>query len=281
MIPGQGKLNKFYNNRKAKRSKESFYKFLLQDISPNLDKPTVDITLACFSGQGETSDQMLSIYSFVKNVGVPRSWKIISDGNHIEETRKFFKRFPFVEFTEWSNEIAPEYRELISECPTWQVKKLFTFCSLKISSTTIFLDSDILFFPNFKTGLDSLRKYNWYMADTSAHFDEEFNPSSGYNYLNGGFLVLNQQPDVRGCIDYYMQKVKTNTVGYFTDQTAMQLMVQQNDFRFLDPRFFCLSVEDMFGLNSKIDTTPLAVRHYVGQVRFRMWEEGHKQKFFI
>lgn len=281
MIKGQGKLNKWYNDRKARKYKHGFYEFLRRNQPPDLNRPAVDLTLVCFSGQGETSDQMLSIYSFLKNVGVPHKWKIISDGNHIPETRQFFKRFPFVEFTEWQDELAPEYRNLVPENPGWQVKKLLTFCSLKVSGTTIFLDSDILFFPFFKVGLPSLQRHNWYMSDIAAHFDEAFPRPEGYNFLNGGFLVLNEQPDVRGCLDYYNERVRTGTLGYFTDQTAMQLMVLENDFRFLDPRFFCLTVEDMFGLRSKVSTEGLAVRHYVGQVRFRMWHEAHKQNYFL
>ncbi len=64
-------------------NKESFLKWQSQ----HLPKTTGDINydVVSFSGAKAFADQLLSIYTFYRNVGKPVSWKIYSDGTYSQE----------------------------------------------------------------------------------------------------------------------------------------------------------------------------------------------------
>lgn len=60
-------------------------------------------------------------------------------------------------------------------------------------------------------------------------------------------------------------------LSHFREQTAMEIVFKDNGLKSLDPRLFSLSLEDHFSYRSDIEHDCLAVRHFMGPIRFRMW----------
>src|SRR5687767_3055815 len=134
-IRGQGRVAKMLNVYRSKRVRQRF-----DPVTTN-KKGTgkgVAIHLYSFSGNSSLYDQILSIRSFLHHVGVPEKWTIFSDGTLTDKNCKLLQEFDFVlvrrEAEKWAG-------------LSWMEKKFRCYSSVMIKKTSIFLDSDILFFP--------------------------------------------------------------------------------------------------------------------------------------
>lgn len=284
MIRGQGRINVFINIKRAHFYKKQFekelvkYKFEISKANQNF----VPLTLYSFSGNAQFSDQVLSILSFVKNVGIPNKWIIISDGSHDNNQSKYFQSFPFIEYKLWYEWIDERFDQKILETKFWQIKKLIAFANIPVDSSTILLDSDILFFNRFKDYINCITNKNWYLADLEPHFDDDYNHSPNQNYTNSGFIVLNHAIDWEQGIQYIIERLELGRfIGHFSEQTAIEIVVKKNELSFLDPRLFLLELKDHFTLNSTYNHDNLAVRHFVGPIRFRMWTVAKQYANFL
>jgi hypothetical protein len=280
MIPGAGRLNKMINVFRAGRLRKEFAgKNELANFFTGT-KQNAAVKLVSFSGKATNGDLLLCIRSFIKYVGVPISWHIFSDGTHTSKEIELLEQFPFVIFEK--NETAK-----IDPAATWMEKKFYFFSSFHVESTTIFLDSDILFFEGFSNSiLSALKTHNWYLSDLACHFDPDFllnYPADFHrmNYVNSGFFVLNSNVDWTMGRDYLDSLKRENKMmGHFSEQTAMEIVFKHKSFRFLDPRLFCMSMEDHFTYGTHLPYSQLAIRHFVGPIRFRMWLVAKSLNFF-
>lgn len=282
-IPGSGRINKAINMKRAEVVKKIFISNFSAPVVLNEKKINIPVELVSFSSKGTYYDQLLSILSFVKNVGTPLSWKIFSDGSYESEHTRGLKAFSFVEVIEDAKLPSP----LDQRNASWQEKKFYYFASVDIKQTTILLDSDILFFEGFSENiLKAVKRKNWYLPYFEPQFDAYFlDKSKDYyhqmNYTNSGFFVLNENIDWSKGKAYLAElKEKNIPLTHFSEQTAMEIVFKDNQMRFLDQNRFCLSMEDHFTLNSKIDHAELAIRHFVGPIRFRMWLVAKQFGFF-
>jgi len=283
MIKGQGRIQILINKKRAELYKKQFEVKLSNYNFETLKKveTRVPLTLYAFSGNAQFADQVLSILSFLKNVGIPEKWIIVSDGTHNTSQIKYFESFPFIKFKLWHNLIAEKFRAQIADTPFWQIKKFFVVTNIPIESSTVVLDSDILFFPKFRDCIESLQEKNWYLSDLTPHFDEGFKPIAHQNYANGGFYILNQPINWEQGIEYMLKRMVNASISHFTEQTAVEIVFKNNDLNFLDPRLFLLDLTDQFTIKSCCNSDNLAIRHFVGPIRFRMWIAANKYLYFL
>ena len=154
----------------------------------------IDLHVVSMSGNLFFLDQLYSLLSFVSNVGEPLKWTIYSDGTYTKEQIEKLMSFNFVEviYRESSKSILPD--SIIKVHPF--LKRLDYYANHELKGTTIFCDSDILFYSGFKNYIKTLKSKNWYLADESAiYFDKEYLELNENNMfgVNAGFLIINTQ----------------------------------------------------------------------------------------
>jgi hypothetical protein len=285
-LKGVGRINKKFNQITGERAKLKFvenFNFML--FNPNLigSKYVIECTLYSFSGKEQFFDQVLSIQSFLKNVGVPKKWIIYSDKSHTQEQLNFLKSFNFLCVMNWDEVIHPSISAV--QCSVWQLQKYYCYSGSKISGQSFFLDSDVIFLPRFHDFINSeLKSDNWFLADTYPCLNDDYLKlirHSVINFVNGGFFILNTEIDWQEGNDYILKYLSHDLpVPYFTDQTAMEIVFKTNKLKLLDPRLFSLSLVDHFTFFSDVKHDSLAIRHFVSPIRFRMWQVAKCYNYF-
>ena len=273
-IPGYGRVAKAISKKIAQYNKNSFTRNIEETLSKlSFDKEkNLDLEIISFSGYGGFWDQVLSIISFVKNVGIPRRWIIYSDKCNSEEQKNIYSKFPFVVHTDWDVNYKGEFGANKDNFQ-WQLKKFVSFSKHHYNGTTIFTDSDILFYPLFKNYLNIINKGNWFLPEPPDAQDSKKSASekgSMYSF-NAGFFILDGNIDFTPAIQYMSSDAAKSE--YFADQEALNIIIQNLDqINILDPRIFYLTVNDHFTISHAISYEKIAMRHFVGPVRQKMWQ---------
>lgn len=268
-IPGKGRLIKNLNINKASfikgKLQNQLTKIFPQDFSQIKD---VSIELVSFSGNKALLDQLLSISSFIYSVGIPTKWTIYSDGSYTKDDIQLLTKWPFLEIIE-KNQNA-----------SWQLNKFFAFAQHVTSgATTIYLDSDILFFRPFAEYLSHLEKDNWVLPENKGAFvlapDFKHLNKKFLIPINAGFFIANSPLNWSAGIDYILGK-ESNNSSYFIDQEALNLTFEATSrINVLDPRYFLLTTCDQFKFGLA-ENKLTAMRHYVGPIRHKMYLSYHK-----
>jgi hypothetical protein len=110
-----------------------------------------DFQLVSFSGARDFEEQMLSLLTFRRWVGTPRSWVVFSDGTHTDEMRDLLHaQFPWVNVRSWelSKPLVPETANFLFEYAQQQAmgKRLIAYSTFPLKGPTLFLDSDVFFY---------------------------------------------------------------------------------------------------------------------------------------
>jgi hypothetical protein len=274
----KGRIIKFITTRLGGINKSSFLdSFEIDWLLHGNEYP--DLTIASYSGEIQFADQLYSIASFSRNVGIPKKWIIFSDGTHSIKSKEIFKKIPFAEFIEHNNDLIPEsYKQESNPL----LKKIFYYKSIKIHSTILFIDSDVLFYKSFSKFYPLLLKNNWFLVDEKyGYFDESYlvKDNFGAYPCNSGFFVFNSQPNWDIVMKYLDEQRKNpDGIQYWSEQTAFQILTRDfANYTPLDPRYFVVGGQDSFSFKSHFDYTEIALRHFVGPVRHKMWQYPWKK----
>ena len=270
----KGRLIKWTVNKIADHHKAGFKRSFRHAWLNNIEN-RVNFNLVSFSGKKQFLDQLYSISSFYCNIGRPKSWIIYNDGTYSNEELDFFKKIEGVTIEEASS--------VRKELPEQALKKFPTLLKIEILKnitpgiSTIFTDSDILFYKRFADFIKTLALQNWYIIDEGfRYFDDDFlkKNKTGSNPLNLGFMVLNSKPNWKTVIDYIVAKYKDGCLSYWTDQTACHIMAQNESFSPLPKEEFVVGGNDSFSFRSAVDYDQIALRHFVGPIRHKMWQRS-------
>lgn len=285
MIKGQGFVNKYLNTRYSQYCKKLAAKKIKNirfDVISNTS--TVDIYLHSISSSGNFVEQVFSILSFVKNVGIPLKWTVISDGSYTTNEIIFLQQFSFVEVKSAEEIILPEYRNFALYGNYWQYKKFFSYANTEIlNKPTVFLDCDIFFYPMFIHYFNTLHlSKNWSIILKQPNFDSEFKHDESGSYIISAFYILNNQLNWATGINYLLNRHQNNLpVNHFTEQTAIEIVFKNHQVAYLDRNVFYTDLDDHFTLGSHIINKEIAIRHYPGYIRFRFWIDLKKENFFL
>lgn len=300
-LPGQGGLTKKITVAKGKANREKFAKEVSAGLS-NLvakvnKKKNIEMEVASFSSLNDFQEQLLSILSFVRYVGIPIKWTVYSDGSHtqaqIEQLEKNFNFVKVIKGINWSEieslkglckeelEIYEEY--LIDYAKKFPLgKKLFYYLNHIIEKPTLFIDSDILFYEHANVlELILSEKPNangWYMPDVSwgcldsrykaVNTEQIYQVNSGFIFANGAFEHIKES------LDFF--KTYNFTYEYFSEQTIYHHLLKNNVYMPLTPKTFILDSADQFDFAYLFGPKEMAVRHYTGPVRHKMWQKDYK-----
>lgn len=61
-------------------------------------------------------------------------------------------------------------------------------------------------------------------------------------------------------------------MNYWSDQTAFHILTQKEGFIALPKEKFVTGGKDAFTIKNSVDYSKIALRHFVGPVRHKMWQ---------
>jgi hypothetical protein len=238
---------------------------------------TFPLEVFSYSGEAALAEQVASIRSFLRHVGRPAHFTVVSDGTYSEQSRRLLKQLdPSVsvsDATEWiPNDLPDEIQPYLKSHPTG--RQLALIMSLPKSAPVLYLDSDVLFFA----GADDLHGYvetrnvpAFYMADCRFSGDERLlrDPAEGTDPVNTGFLLLFQKLDWSASVRRFLEL--EGEPNFFTNQTMTHLAMHANGAAPFDPRKYVLQLDDQFIFPDRYASPAIAVRHYVNPVRHKFW----------
>jgi len=298
-IKYQGGLTKIVSSYFASLNRATFSRELIanpiefQDRANNRRELRLDIDLVSASSKRDLPEQVFSILSFIRYVGCPTCWTILSDGSHSKEDVEILNRiFPFVKVEQllFPAKLSPgllPYQPVLEDYSNKNFlgKRLAVYLNFSISRPTIFLDSDILFYPQASSirniFLDSRRpcflpEGDWGCLDSrylATH------PAQMYQ-ANGGFFIVNESwGNAERAFDF-LQSLN-GKYEYFSEQTFFHILSRDNEYFPLDPRKFVLTTQDQFDFRLAHDSENIILRHFTGPVRHKMWQTNYKRHLKI
>jgi hypothetical protein len=274
-------------NWRAKRNRAAFGVAIRSASADTLLGPLAspkqwDFHLASFSGARDFEEQMLSLLTFRRWIGLPHSWVVFSDGTHTDEMRDLLHaQFPWASLRSWELSqplVSGEANFLFEYAQEHAMgKRLIAYSTLPLLTPTLFLDSDVFFYAKAAEllSLAFAGPENWFLPDMDwGTLDSRFLAKNSRDLYqsNGGFYLLKPGFSWEPVLDFLKQL--DNKFEYFSDQTAFHVAFKQQGVMALDPRVFILHCDDQFALGLNEAPREMAIRHFVAMVRHKIWEPG-------
>jgi hypothetical protein len=74
-----------------------------------------------------------------------------------------------------------------------------------------------------------------------------------------------------------MDKIEHSELHYWSDQTAVHILAQREQYKVMPADHFVVDGKDSFKLLHAFDYNKIALRHFVGPVRHKMWQYPWKK----
>jgi hypothetical protein len=230
-----------------------------------------------YSSDAMLPEQVASIRSFLRHVGRPKSFTVVSDGSHSDRSVRLLKSVdPSVAVT-----TAPPTRpaDLPAKLQSYlnghaTGKQLALIMSLPRNGPALYVDADVRFFP---AGSDLLMLGEtkelsaYYQADCLFAGDRRLlrDASEENEPVNTGVLFLFRKLDWSLSIRRFVEL--EGEPNFFTNQTMTHLTMHQNAGRPFDPVKYVLQLDDQCVFQDRYAGSRLALRHYVNPVRHKFW----------
>lgn len=261
------------------RLMRSLYKSALPQIAkiPILQTLRVPVTVYALSCERDLPEQVASLRSFIRYAGIPERFTIISDGSYTENSCKLLEGIhPCVEVVPLENLKRTDLPQSVYDYAAQHAmgRKLLALLSIPVNHTTIYTDSDILFFPGASDLVNLANSDNTasrYLPDCASKMDERviYDDFEKIDPVNGGFIIFKEPLDWRFALERLSKLKELN--HYFTEQTLVHLTMHYNQAKPLCSKRYVLSVEDQFIYPDKYADKEIALRHYVNDVRHKFW----------
>jgi len=264
-----------------------FYRALLPSLARRRIPAGAQVPLDVFAYSGESSlpEQVASIRSFLKFAARPNRFTIVSDGTLSERAGEILLSIdPVISISDsaqWQpKHLPPGIRSYLTTHPTG--KQLALIMSLPVAGPTLYIDSDVLFFPGAR---DLIRLAQtggvpaYYLADCRLSADERLlrGDAERDQPVNTGVLLLFEKLDWSLSIRRFLELEGPPT--FFTNQTMTHLTMHANGALPLDPRKYVLQLEDQFVYPDRYASDELVLRHYVNPVRHKFWANIARRTF--
>src|SRR3954447_14269781 len=267
-----------YHLARAKgRAVRCLYRTFLRTLPALEPARTFPLAVFSYSGQGSLPEQVASIRSFLRYVGRPVRFTVVSDGTHSDSGRRLLAGLDscvsVAHASEWLPKNLPDkLYPYLSGHPTG--RQLALIMSLASDAPALYCDSDIRFFP----GADDLYSYldrrdvpAIYQADCRFSGDERLLRDNGESRdpVNTGFLLLFGKLDWTSSIERFLELAAAPT--FFTNQTITHLTMHANGAAAFDNQKYVLQLDDQFAYRDRYAAPDIALRHYVNPVRHKFW----------
>lgn len=241
----------------------------------NTDKP-VAFEVCSYSGAAMLPEQVASIRSFLRYAGRPIRFIVFSDETHSTRDREVLRsidRCVAVASAPESNSKAETIREYLESHPTG--RQLALMMSLPAERPTLYVDSDVLFFPGAKR-IESLLAAApsapaLFLRDCQLAADERVFRSAGEreNPVNTGMIFFRAPLDWSLALERLTQL--NGEPAFHTNQSLTHLVMHANGAASLDPAQFVLQLDDQFLYRDLHAQPEIVARHYVNPMRHKFW----------
>jgi hypothetical protein len=256
------------------------YRALLPAIAQRSVHPSREVPLDLYSYSGEAMlpEQVRSIRSFLRHVGRPKSFTVITDGSHSARSAALLKKIdPVVSIRPTGEHLPPDlpekFRHYVTTYPMG--KQLGLIMSLPRNGPAFYVDSDVLFFPaatdliRDSTATDAPALYLPDCQDCSADPRVLREPNEAFEPVNSGLLMLLRPLDWSLGIRRFLEL--EGEPNFFTNQTIVHLVMHANGAMPLDAARYVLQLDDQFIYPDRYAGPHLVLRHYVNPVRHKFW----------
>jgi hypothetical protein len=256
------------------------YRALLPKIVRRALQParTIPLEVYSYSGEAMLPEQVRSIRSFLRHVGRPMSFTVVTDGSHRGKSIELLKQIDPIVLVRPTGEHLPpnlpeKFRHYLTTHPTG--KQLGLIMSLPRNGPALYVDSDVLFFPGGTNLLrdsaatDAPALYLPDCQDCSADPRVFRQPNEAAGPVNCGLLMLLRPMDWSLAIERFLELAGEPT--FFTNQTLVHLVMHANGAMPLDAAKYVLQLDDQFIYPDRYAGSHLVLRHYVNPVRHKFW----------
>jgi hypothetical protein len=229
-----------------------------------------------YSNDEMLPEQVASIRSFLRHVGRPKSFTVVSDGSHSDRSIRLLKSVDrSVSVTAAQPAIPglpPKLESYLNSHPTG--KQLALIMSLPRNGPAFYVDADVRFFPAasdlFGRG-EAKDLPAYYLSDCQFAGDPRLvrDASEENEPVNTGFLFLFKKLDWSLSIRRFLELEGEPT--FFSNQTMTHLTMHENGARPFDPAKYVLQLDDQCAFADRYAGPRLALRHYVNPVRHKFW----------
>src|SRR2546423_8217187 len=267
-----------YHLARAKgRAVRGLYRALFGALPKFQPAGSFPLEVFSYSGEAALPEQVASIRSFVRNVGRPAIFNVVSDGSYSDSSKRLLQDIdPCVsvrEASDWVPKDLPgKIYPYLKNHPTG--RQLALIMSLPVERPALYVDSDILFFA----GAHDLHTYverrdvpALYLADCRFSGDDRLlrNPDEASDPVNTGFLLLFQKLGWSLSVQRFLET--PGEPNFFTNQTMTHLTMHANGAAPFDSRKYVLQLDDQFVYPDRYAAPQIALRHYVNPVRHKFW----------
>jgi len=236
-------------------------------------------SLSC---ENDWPEQAASIRSFLRFVGTPDQFIVVSDGHKEESRRRLERLSPCVSVISLNSLLRPDLPVCVREYAAQHFlgRKLAMLLSIPVDGPTIYTDSDILFFPGgqalARLVQDSLLAPR-YLLDCWPSLDSRLLAGEHEKELptNAGFLVLGHPLDWSDAL-CRLQRMQGDS-AFFTEQTVVHIAMRASQGVPLAADRFILRAEDQFHFSDRYAHNDIALRHYISSIRNKFWR--HRDLF--
>lgn len=261
------------------RALRNVYRALLPKIVKRPVKVPRSLDLAVFSYSNEQMlpEQIRSLRSFLRHVGRPKSFTVVSDGSHTAASIRLLKDVDPTVLVRLAGERLPadlpeKFRRYVTVYP--MAKQLGLLMTLPANGPSLHRRG-----RSFFDAADDFLRYlartdapAFYLPDcqTSAADPRVFRSATEEsNPVNCGFLLFLTSLDWSLAIERFLQlEAEPN---FFTNQTLAQLVLHANGARPFDASRYIVELDDQFVYQDRHAGPTVALRHYVNPVRHKFW----------
>jgi len=229
-----------------------------------------------YSNERMLPEQVVSIRSFLRHVGRPKSFTVVSDGSHSDRSIRLLMRVDRSVSVATAPPAPPglpaKLEGFLNSHPTG--KQLALIMSMPRNGPALYVDADVRFFPA-ASDLVALGEAKdlpaYYLADCKFAGDPRLVRDAGEENepVNTGVLFLFRKLDWSLSIRRFLELKGEPT--FFTNQTMTHLTMHENGGRRFDPARYVLQLDDQCVFADRYAGPRLALRHYVNPVRHKFW----------
>lgn len=253
------------------------YRSLLRALPAIEPSRSFPLEVFSYSGEAALPEQVASIRSFLRHVGRPAMFNVVSDGSYPQSSKRLLQDIDSCvslrEAGDWIPKDLPgNIYPYLKNHPTG--RQLGLIMSLPTEAPVLYTDSDVLFFPGAADLHGQVKRRDvpaLYLGDCRFSGDERLlrDPSEANPPVNTGFLLLFQKLDWSLSVQRFLE-MKGEPI-FFTNQTMTHLAMHANRAAPFDSRKYVLQLDDQFIYPDRYAKSQIAVRHYVNPVRHKFW----------
>jgi hypothetical protein len=276
----------------AKRA-NAVRRLYLQELERIVESPLnanreCDLNVYTFSGTKHIPEQVASLRSLIRHLGVPRRVVIVSDGTHSPEAARLIGRVhPRATVVDYRDIIRADLPRVVRgyAAANPMGAKLAMELSIDIDGPTIYADADVLYFPRIAEIADLARdpeRKPRFLQDFDTRFldarllsdDGERKPPT-----NAGFQLLFAPLSWELALERFEAVVDPRSPGdgaqpnWHAEQTLVHLAMRASGATPLPPERYVLQVDDEYDWRDRYADSNIALRHYcfTDAVQRKLW----------